>query len=73
MACQVKHLLYINDMKVETVKVKYEPQPQQPQQPQQPTQPQQPLLQWPRWLAFFVKKVTVTPEIVVWEDAFPWP
>jgi hypothetical protein len=61
MACQVKHLLYINDMKVETVKVKYEPQPQQP------------LLQWPRWLAFFVKKVTVTPEIVVWEDAFPWP
>ena len=59
MACQVKHLLYINDMKVETVKVKYE---------------QQPLpLQWPRWLSFFVKKVTVTPELVVWEDPFPWP
>lgn len=68
MACQVKHLLYINDMKVETVKVKYEPQPQQPQQPQP--------LQWPRWLSFFVKKVTVTPELVelvVWEDPFPWP
>jgi hypothetical protein len=65
MACQVKHLLYINDMKVETVKVKYEPQPQQPQP-----------LQWPRWLSFFVKKVTVTPELVelvVWEDPFPWP
>jgi hypothetical protein len=65
MACQVKHMIYINDMKVETVKVQYETP--------QPPQPPRPLLQWPRWLSFFVKKVTVTPELVVWEDPFPWP
>ena len=66
MACQVKHMLYINDMKVETVKVKYEPQRVQPNQPI--------MLQWPRWFTFFGKKNTVTtPQLVVWEDAFPWP
>ena len=54
-------------MKVETVKIKYEPKPVT--QPVQPVQP----MQWPRWFTFFVKKVTVTPELVVWEDAFPWP
>jgi len=67
MSCQVKHWFYINDVKVETVKVKYEPK--LVTQPVQPVQP----VQWPRWFTFFVKKVTVTPELVEWEDAFPWP
>ena len=54
-------------MKVETVKIKYEPPT--------PAAPAAPLIQWPRWFSFF-KKVTVTQvthELVVWEDAFPWP
>jgi hypothetical protein len=58
MASKVKYL-YMNDMKVETVKVKYEPHKPQPL--------------WPQWLTFFGKKKVVTPERVVWEEAFPWP
>ena len=54
-------MVYINEMKVETIKVKYEAKPE--------AKP----VKWPRWLMFFAKKVTVTPEIVVWEEAFPWP
>ena len=62
MSCQVKHWFYINDMKVETVKVKYEPKVKTVQ-----------TVQWTRWITFFVKQVTVEPELVVWEEAFPWP
>jgi len=64
MSCQVKHWFYINDMKVETVKVKYEPKIQ--------VKPLQ-VKVWTRWLTLFVKKVTVEPELIVWEEAFPWP
>jgi len=51
-------------MKVETVKVKYEPKIQ--------VKPVQ-VKVWTRWLTLFVKKVTVEPELIVWEEAFPWP
>jgi hypothetical protein len=61
MSCQVKHWIYINDVKVETVKVKYV----ETKKPEQHVQP----VQWLRW--FFMKRVTRPVE--VWEDAFPWP
>jgi hypothetical protein len=61
MSCQVKHCIYINELKVETVKVNYV----EPKKAVQPVEP----LQWLRW--FFMKRVAKPVE--VWEEAFPWP
>ena len=67
MSCQVKHWIYLNEMKVETVKVKYV----EPNNPVQTVQPVQPVhrVQWLHW--FFMKRVVRPTE--VWEEAFPWP
>ena len=67
MSCQVKHWIYLNEMKVETVKVKYV----EPKKPVQTVQSVKPVhrVQWLR--LFFMKRVARPNE--VWEEAFPWP
>jgi len=66
MSCQVKHWIYINEMKVETVKVKYI----EPKKVEQPVHAQP---MWLRW--FFMKRISFRIErpVEVWEEAFPWP